>query len=147
MVNTKQLLINDIPKYIWTTLIQPGFPDSSVGKESACNAEDSSSIPRSGRSTGKAIGNPFQYSRASLVIQLVKNPPAMRETWVRSLGWEDSPGEGKSYPLQYSGLENSTDCIVHADAKSRTQLQLSLNTASLNNKRIKEYWWKTITLV
>ena len=35
------------------------------------------------------------------------------ETWVRSLGWEDSPGEGKGYPLQYSGLENSMDCIVH----------------------------------
>ena len=52
---------------------------------------------------------------ASLVTQLVKNPPAMRETWVWSLGW-------KGYPLQYSGLENSMDCIVHGDAKSRTQL-------------------------
>ena len=41
--------------------------------------------------------------------QLVKNPPVMRETWVQSLGWEDSPGEGKGYPLLYSGLENSTD--------------------------------------
>ena len=39
------------------------------------------------------------------------------ETWVRSLGWEDSPGEGKGYPLQYFGLENSTDCIVHASHK------------------------------
>ena len=45
--------------------------------------------------------------RASLVAQLVKNPPAMWETWVQSLGWEDLPGEGKGYPLQYSGLENS----------------------------------------
>ena len=122
MVNTKQLLINDIPKYTWVTLIQLGFPDSSVGKESACNAGDSSSSPGSGRSTGKGIGNPFWYSWASLVIQLVKNPPAMRKTWVRSLGWEDSPGEGKSYPLQYSGLENSMDCIVHGDAKNRTWL-------------------------
>ena len=41
--------------------------------------------------------------------QLVKNPPAMPETWVRSLGREDSPGEGNGYPLQYSGLENSMD--------------------------------------
>ena len=41
------------------------------------------------------------------MAQLVKNPPAMRETWVLSLGWEDSPGEGEGYPLQYSGLENS----------------------------------------
>ena len=65
------------------------FPDSSVGKESACSAGDPSSIPGLGRSTGEGIGYPPQYSWASLVAQLVKNPPAMRETWVRSLGWED----------------------------------------------------------
>ena len=53
---------------------------------------------------------------------LVKNLPEMRETWVRSLVWEDSPGEGKGYLLQYSGLEESTDCIVHEAAKSRTRL-------------------------
>ena len=47
---------------------------------------------------------------ASLVGQLVKNPPAMRETWVQSLSWEDSPGEGNRYPLQYSALENSMNC-------------------------------------
>ena len=41
------------------------------------------------------------------MVQLIQNPPAMQETWVRSLRWEDSPGEGKGYPLQYSGLENS----------------------------------------
>ena len=45
--------------------------------------------------------------RASLVAQTIKNLPAMQETWVRSLGWEDQPEEGDSYPLQYSGLENS----------------------------------------
>ena len=107
---------------------------------------------------------------ASLIAQLVKNPPAMQETPVRFLGQEDplrrdrlpsplflgfpcgsagkesicnagdlgsipglgrSPGEGKGYPLQYSGLENSTDCIVHGVTKSRihgvtkSQTQLS----------------------
>ena len=46
-------------------------------------------IPRSGRSPGEGIGYPLQYSWACLVAQLVKKPPAMRETWVRSLGWED----------------------------------------------------------
>ena len=66
-----------------------GFPDSSVGKESACNAGDSGSIPGSGRSTAEGISYPFQYSWASLGAQLVENPPAMQETWVRSLGWED----------------------------------------------------------
>ena len=57
-----------------------GLPDSSAGKESACNARDPGSIPGSGR----------------------------------------SPGEGIGYPLQYSGLENSMDCIVHRIAKSQT---------------------------
>ena len=57
-----------------------GFPDSLVGKESACNAGDPGLIPRLGRSAG----------------------------------------EGISYPLQYSGLQNSVDCIVHGVTKSRT---------------------------
>ena len=65
------------------------FPDSSVGKESACNAGDLSSIPGSETSTGEGIGYPLQYSWASLVAQPVKNLPAMWETWVSSLGWED----------------------------------------------------------
>ena len=65
------------------------FSDSSVGKKSACNAGDHGWIPGSRRSTGERIGNSVQYSWAFLVAQLVKNPPAMRETWVRSLGWED----------------------------------------------------------
>ena len=56
------------------------------------------------------------------VAQMVKNLPAMQETWVQSLVWEDSPGGGNGYPLQYSGLENSMDCTVHGVAKSRTQL-------------------------
>ena len=96
------------------------LPDSSVGKESAHSAGDPGSIPGSGRSTGEGIGYPLQYSWASLVAQLVKNPPAMQETWIRSLDWEDSPREGKGYPLQYSGLQNSMVCIVHGITKSHT---------------------------
>ena len=64
-----------------------GFPGSSVGKESTCNAGDPGSIPGLGRSPGEGIGYPFQYSWASLVIQMVKNLPAMWEIWVQSLGW------------------------------------------------------------
>ena len=60
------------------------FPDSSVSKESACNAGDPGSIPGSGRSPRKGIGYPLQYSWASLVAQLVKNLPAVWETWVQS---------------------------------------------------------------
>ena len=69
---------------------------SSVGKESDCYAGDSSSIPGSGKSPGEGIGYPLQYSQASLVAQLVKNPPARWETWVRSLGQEDPLEKGKA---------------------------------------------------
>ena len=57
-----------------------GFPDSSVDKESACNAGDPGPIPGLGRSSGKGIGYPLQYSQASLVAQMVKNLPAIQET-------------------------------------------------------------------
>ena len=67
----------------------PCFPDSSVGKESAWNVGDPSSIPATGRSAGERMGYPLQYSWASFVAQLVKNLPAMQETWAWSLGWED----------------------------------------------------------
>ena len=61
-------------------------------------------------------------TRASLVAQLVKNPPAVWETWVRSLGWEDPNWRREWLPLQYPGLENSMDCIVHGVTNSRTRL-------------------------
>ena len=72
------------------------FLDSSVGKESACNAGDPSSIPGSGRSPGEGIGYALQYPWASLVAQLVKSPPAKQEIWVQSLGCEDPLEEGKT---------------------------------------------------
>ena len=71
-----------------------GFSHCSVGKESACNAGDPGLIPGLGRSPGEGIGYPLQYSWSSLVAQLVKNLPAMQETWVPSLGWEDSLEKG-----------------------------------------------------
>ena len=58
------------------------FPDSSVSKESACNAGHPSLISGSGRSSGERIGYPLQYSWASLVTQPVRNLPAVLETWV-----------------------------------------------------------------
>ena len=65
-----------------------GFPCGSAGKELACNVGDLGSIPGLGRSPGEGKGYPLQYSWVSLVVQLVKNLPAMWETWVLSLGWE-----------------------------------------------------------
>ena len=95
--------------------INSGSPVSSIGKESTYNAGD----PGSGRSPGEGIGYPCQYSWASLGAQLVKNPPVMRETWVRSLGWEDPLEKGKATHSS-TGLENSMDCIVRGVAKSQT---------------------------
>ena len=89
-----------------------GFPDSSVGKESACSAGDPSSIPGSGRSTGEGIGYPLQYSWASLCDSAGKESACSAGDLGSISGLRRSPGEGKGYPLQYSGLENSTDCIV-----------------------------------
>ena len=71
-----------------------GFPDSLGGKESACNARDPSSTPESGRFPGEGNEYPLQYSWASLVAHLIKNPPAMWETWLRSLDWEDPLEKG-----------------------------------------------------
>ena len=71
-----------------------GFPGSSAGKESACNAGDPGSVLGSGSFPGEGIACPLQYSWASLVAQELKNLPAMWKTWVRSLGWEDPLEEG-----------------------------------------------------
>ena len=60
------------------------------------NAGDPGSIPGSGTSASEGIGYPLQHSWASLVAQLVKNPPAMWETWVQPTGWEDPLEKGKA---------------------------------------------------
>ena len=83
-----------------------------AGKESTCNAGDPGSVPELGRSSEEGIGYPLQYSWASLVAQLVKNLPAMWETWVQSLGQEDPLEKGKA-------THSST---VHGVAKSQTRL-------------------------
>ena len=82
--------------YLWELDIPWGFPQSSAGKKSIFNAGNPGLIPGSGRSPGEGIGYPLQYSWASLVAQLVKNLPAMRETWVWSLGWEDPLEKAKT---------------------------------------------------
>ena len=73
-----------------------GFPDSSVGKESACNAGDPGLIPWFGRSPGEGMGYPLKYSWTFFVAQLVKNLRAIREMWVWSLGWEYLLEKGKA---------------------------------------------------
>ena len=79
--------------FLLNSLVSPnsfvGFPGSLASKDSTCNVGDPGLIPGSGRSPGERIGYPHQYSWASLLAQTVKNPPAMREAWAQSLGWED----------------------------------------------------------
>ena len=77
-----------------TKCVCVGFPGSSAGKGSTCNAGDPGSTPGSGRSLGEEICSPLQYSWPSLVAQMIKNLPAMLEAWVQSLGWEDSLEDG-----------------------------------------------------
>ena len=86
-----------IPVSLWTGKERKtlkSFPNSSVSKESTCNAGYPGSIPGLGRSAGEGIGYPLQYSWASPVAQLVKNLPTMREPWVWSLVWEDPLEKG-----------------------------------------------------
>ena len=118
-----------------------GFPGSSAGKETACNAGDSSLIPGLGSSPGEGIGYPLQYSWASLVDQTVKNLCVMQETWVRSLGWERSPAGGHGNPLQFSCLENPMDrgawwATVVGVAKSQTQPSMAQGNPTFNFLRI-----------
>ena len=104
-----------------------GFPDSSVGKESACNAGDPSSIPGLGRSAREGIGYPLWYSWASL-----PGGSAGKESTcnVGDLGLISGlgrcPGKGKGYSLQYSGLENSMDCCQWGCKELNMTKQLSL---------------------
>ena len=100
-------------------------PGGSEGKDSACSAGDLGSIPGSRRSRGGGHGNPLQYSWACLAAQLVKNPPAVRETWVPSLGGEDPLEEGlatRSSTLGWrSPWREEPGTTVHGVAKSRTR--------------------------
>ena len=81
------------------------FLDSSVGKESACNAGDPGSIPGLGRSPEEGIGYPLRYSWAFLVAQLVKNLPAMQETWVGKVPWrKERQPTSVFWPGEFHGL-------------------------------------------
>ena len=109
------------------------FPGSSLGKESAYNAGDPSSIPGSGRSPGEGIGYSLQYSWASLVAQTTKNPPVMWETWVQSLGWEDPLEKGKA-PHSSILAWRIPWTIIHGIAKSWTGLSDFSLTQALRMK-------------
>ena len=100
-----------------------GFPDSSVGKETTCNAGDPGWIPGLGKSAGEGIGYPLQYSWASLIAQVVKNLLAMWETWAQSLGWEDSleKGMGLPTPVFWPGESHERRSLVGYSPQGRKE--------------------------
>ena len=100
-----------------------GFSDSSVGKESACNAGDPGSTPGWRRSTGARDRLPTSVFLGFPCGSAGKESPCSVEDLGLIPGLGRSPGEAKGYSLQYSGLENSMNCIVHGVAKSQTRLK------------------------
>ena len=117
-----------------------GFPDSSVDKESTCNAGDPDSIPGSGISTGEGIDYPLQYSWASLVTQLVKNLPAMWETWVQSLGWEDPLAKGKATHSSILACRLAKSQIRLSDFHFHSPHQYMVATVLKNKKFLLRYY-------
>ena len=124
----------------WTMLNNRGFPGSSAGKEYFCNAGGPGSIPLSGRLPGEGIGYPLQYSWTSLVAQLVKNLPAMRETWVQFLGWEDLLEKGRATHSSIWAWRILWT-PVHGVVKSQTWLSnFQLITEENNKSSLQENW-------
>ena len=120
--------------HLWIPRLVAGC---SSGKESVCNAGDPGLIPGLERSPGEGIGYSLQYSWASLVAQMVKNPSATWYMWARYLGWEDPLEEGMATHSSVHALRIPIDrgawratvidrgawrATVHGIAKSRTQL-------------------------
>ena len=102
-----------------------GFPDSSVGKESTCNAGNTGLTPGLGKSPGEGIDYPLQNSWVFPVAQMVKIPPAMWETWIRSLSWEDPLEKGMATHTSILAWRIPTDrgawrATVHGVPKSWT---------------------------
>ena len=93
-----------------------GFPDSSVGKESTSNAGDPGWIPGSGRKDRLPTSVFLDFPCGSAGKESASNEEDLGS--IPGLG--RSPGEGKGYPLQYSGLENSMDCIIQGISKNWT---------------------------
>ena len=118
--------------FLWlrTHMVYLGFPGSSAGKESSCNAGDPDVIPGWGSSPGEGIGCQLQISWASLVAQMVKNRPAVWEMWAQSLGWEDPLEEGMATHSSILAWRIPMDrgawwAAVHGVTKSQPRLSTS----------------------
>ena len=113
------------PKFMGSSLV------AQLIKISSYNAGDPSSTPGSGRSTVEGVGYPLQYSWASLVAQLEKNPPAMWQIWIQPLGWEDPQEKGTAthssiLPGEFHGC--ATWSYKESDTTEWLSLLLFLNS-------------------
>ena len=99
--------------------------------------------PGLGRSGGEGIGYPLQYSWASLVAQLVKNPPAMWETWVQSLGWEDPLEKGKATHSSLLAWRKPDGLYMPSGCKeSDTTERLSLSQDQPPQREARGHKWR-----
>ena len=133
--------------------IQQGFPDSLLGKESACNARDSGhggSIPGSGRSPGEVLGNPLQYSWAFPGGRVVKSLPSYRrykrykfDSWVVKIPWNRT---WQPIPVLLPGkFHGQKSLAVHGVTKSQTQLSAHTHTpVFLPEKSYGQRWWAAV---
>ena len=121
IVQCRLFLVSQLLHLVLTCSFIPyifmGFPSGSVGKELACSAGDPGLIPGLGRYTGEGIGCPLQYSWAFLVAQLVKNLPALQDTWIGKITWTR-----ERLPIPDYGLKSSAEYIVHWVSKNWTQM-------------------------
>ena len=122
-----------------------GSPDSSVDKESACNAGGPSSIPGLGRSPGEGLGYPLQYSCASLVAQLVKNPPAMWrpgfDPWVGKIPWRR---ERLPTPVFLPGESDAQKSLVGYNPRAHKELDMTERLTHTLQKKKQEYLLTTL---
>ena len=115
-----------------------GFP------ESACSAGEPGSVPGSGRSPGEGKGRPLQHPWASLVAQLVKNPPAMWKIWVRSLGWKDPWRRERLptpvfWPGEFHGLYSSRG-LKESDMTSEFHFCFILDSTCMKHPEWANLW-------
>ena len=128
-----------------------GFPVSSAGKEFTCNAGGPGLIPGFGLSPEEGMGYPLWYSWASLVAQMIKNPLAMQETWVPSLGQEDPLQKRMAtslvfLPGEFHGLRSLVGYSPWGSKELNTTVQLTLHFHYVDEYMFKVFWllWRKL---
>ena len=142
MFVTQAISISDGLTTSADTLYSMGFPDSSVNKQSVCSAGDPGSIPGLRRSAGEGIGSPvlLDFPCGSAGKESSCNTGDLGS--IPGLG--RSPREGNGYPLQYSGLENSMNYIVHGVAKSQTERLPLYSMVCILQKMLNQRQWSDL---